>query len=131
MSCHKSYNIYSTPPYLFSVVSAEHSITMCSSSLFLQLIFLYISIIVNIRENILDFILLYLLCLLIFFRKKYRVSRNVVIFFVLCIFRLPMYLGSKCWTFSWSPFNSDFKSVLILILSIKIDQISTLRRKKQ
>ena len=60
----------------------------------------------------------------------YRVSRNVVAFFVLCISRLPMYLGSKCWTFSWSPFNSDFKTVLILILSIKIDQFSTLRRKK-
>ena len=61
----------------------------------------------------------------------YRVFRNVVAFFVLCIYQLLRHLGSQFWTFSWSPFNSDIKYVLTLIPSIKIDQISTLRRKKQ
>ena len=60
----------------------------------------------------------------------YRVSRKTVPALFTVIFQLLLHLGIKCWTFSWSPFNSDFKIVLILIPSIKIDQMSTLRRKK-
>ena len=36
----------------------------------------------------------------------------------------------RIWKFSRSPFNFNFKNVFILIPTIKIDQISTLRRKK-
>ena len=62
---------------------------------------------------------------------NYRVSRKTVSALFTVIFWLLLHLGLKCWTFSWSPFNSDFKTVLILIPSIKIDQMSTLRRKKR
>ena len=61
----------------------------------------------------------------------YRVSRNTLATYVFSISRLPGHLELKSWKFSWSPFNSDFKTVLILIPIIKIDQISTLRRKKR
>ena len=61
----------------------------------------------------------------------YRVSRNTLATYVIAISRLPGHLELKSWTFSWSPFNSKFKTVLILIPIIKIDQISTLRRKKR
>ena len=62
-----------------------------------------------------------------FYLQIYRVSRNVVAFFALCISRLSKHIGSKCWTFSCSPSNSDFKT----ILNLKIVQMSTLRRKKR
>ena len=63
--------------------------------------------------------------------EEYRVSRNTLATYVFSISRLPGHLELKSWKFSWSPFNSDFKTVLILIPIIKIDQISTLRRKKR
>ena len=58
----------------------------------------------------------------------YRVSRNTLATYVFAIYRLPGHLEIKSWKFSWSPFNSDFKTVLILIPSIIIDQIITLLR---
>ena len=61
----------------------------------------------------------------------YRVSRKTLATYVFAISRLPGHLELKFWTFSWSPFNSKFKTVLVLIPIIKIDQISTLRRKKR
>ena len=60
-----------------------------------------------------------------------RVSSNTVSTSLFAISRLPGHLELKFWTFSWSPLNSKFKTVLILIPIIQIDQISTLRRKKQ
>ena len=60
---------------------------------------------------------------------KYRVSRKTVPALFTAIFWLLLHLGLKNLTFSWSPFNSDFKTALILVPSIKIDQTSTLRRK--
>ena len=50
----------------------------------------------------------------------YRVSHNTFVTLLFGFSRLLMQLG-----FSWSPLNSDFKTVLIFIPSIKIDQIST------
>ena len=61
---------------------------------------------------------------------KYRLSHNTVDTLFFWMFRLLLHLGLKIWTFLWSPFNSDFKIVLILIPSIKIDQITTMNRKK-
>ena len=59
-----------------------------------------------------------------------QVSRNTLATYVFAIARLPGHLESKFWTFSWSPFNYHFKTVLILIPIIKIGQTITLRRKK-
>ena len=61
----------------------------------------------------------------------YRVSHTTLATYVFAISRLPGHLELKSWKFSWSPFNSKFKTVLILIPIIKIDQISSLRRKKR
>ena len=48
----------------------------------------------------------------------YRVSRNTLATYMFAISRLPGHLELKVWTFSWSPFNFNFKTVLILIPSI-------------
>ena len=60
----------------------------------------------------------------------YRVSRNTLATYVFEISRLPGHLELKSWKFLRSPFNSNFKNVPILIPIIKIDQMSTLSRKK-
>ena len=61
----------------------------------------------------------------------YRVPSNTVITSLFAISGLPGHLELKYRTFSWSPFNSKFKTVLISIPIIQIDQISALRRKKR
>ena len=64
------------------------------------------------------------------FPEPYRVSCKTLATYVFAISRLQGHLELKFWKFSWSQFNSKFKTVLILIPIIQIDQISTLRRKK-
>ena len=56
------------------------------------------------------------------------VSSKTLATYVFAISRLPGHLEPKMLTFSWSPLNSDVKTVLILIPSIKFYQINTLRR---
>ena len=48
-------------------------------------------------------------------------KNKIKLYTLFCIFSCPRHLESKSWKFLWSPFNSDFKTVLILIPSIKID----------
>ena len=61
----------------------------------------------------------------------YRVSHNTLATYVFAFSRLTGHLESKSLTFSWSTFNYNVKTALILIPIIKIDQNSTLWRKKQ
>ena len=58
------------------------------------------------------------------------VHQNCIRFRFFLISRLPVQLGFKGWTFWKTPGSVDEKNVIILIPSIKMEQTSTLGRKK-